>query len=262
MDFPKITIAPGAASLRRRKGREFSVYLLAYTVAERGPSREIRPGWIGLFGSEAETRAVVSNLRAGRVAGAGGETFSLPQRWPLRWTSQPVPGGLVTVAYLPSLFHLEPTGPPLGSSVRFDFAPPLWWIEAQADGLRADFGDDAPDAARAALFAAFLDRRSPLPLLADLRFQLALFRALRDVDELLLDLSDVPTAARFRQIGLDPPLTVSLEQTQLAEIVIRETTRFHREELRHGQARIAADRRILPFPDPSPRQLRLDFAVA
>ena len=257
MRFPTLTIESGG---RRAKGRAFSVHLLAHLVAERGPNQERRPSWIALFGSEPETRAVVANLRAGKNARADGDTFQIPKRLPLRWTPQSVPGGIVTVAYLPALFHLEPAGPP-SDSVQFVFAPPLWWIEALAAELRSEFGDDAPDAARAALFAAYLDRRSPLPLLHHLRFHLALFRALTDDDGPLSP--PTPEAHQsFRAIGLDAPLRVSLSQSDLSEVVICETHRFQQEELRRGQTRIPAGGRILPFPAAPATQLRLDFAVA
>lgn len=257
MKFPTLSIDSGG---RRAKGRAFSVHLLAHLAAELGPNRERRPSWIALFGSESETRAVLANLRAGKYARADGDVFQIPKRWPLRWTFQAVPGGIVTVAYLPELFHLEPATPP-SESIDFVFVPPLWWIEAQAESLRAEFGDDAPEAARAALFAAFLDRRSPLPLLHHLRFHLSLYRALTHEDGPLCPPTP-ETRESFRAIGLDTPLRVSLSQSTLSEIVISETTSFQQEELRRGKTRVPADCRILPFPAAPATQLRLDFAVA
>jgi hypothetical protein len=41
-----------------------------------------------------------------------------------------VPGGVVTVAYLPELFHLEPARPD-EDPVRFVLAPDERWLEAQ-----------------------------------------------------------------------------------------------------------------------------------
>ena len=58
------------------------------------------------------------------------------------------------VATFYTMFHLEPVGP-LPQEVRFVFAPPSWWIEEQAEALAAEFGEDAPDVARAALFCAY-----------------------------------------------------------------------------------------------------------
>jgi DNA repair protein RadC len=48
------------------------------------------------------------------------------------------------------LWHSHPSG-----------APSLWWLREQAEELRAEFGDDAEEVARAALFAAWPTPSAP-----------------------------------------------------------------------------------------------------
>lgn len=273
MSFPTFTIESKAESAGRggrRKGRAFSTRLLGYIAADSlwdsGATHEVtRPVWLAYFGTDQETRAFTANLRCGRKASADNQTFQLPKKSPHRWLAQKVPGGVVMTAYLSDLFHLEPALPP--EDIRFLFAPPRWWIEAQARELAAEFGQEAPDAARAALFAAFLDRRTHLPLLSDLGFHLRLFRAALETDWL-----SRPAASRRERTGfhaaglpacgLDEPLACSVDPEAFAEFLTEQTTRYHKEVLRHGPSRIAGPRRLLPYPVEPPRQLCLDFAVA
>ncbi len=168
------------------KSRAFSARLLGYLTADAlwdggCSSSPRRPVWLSYFGTEQETRAVTANLRSGRTAEAGNLSFELPRKSGYRWLSQPLAGGVVMTAYLPALFDLEPVTP-FVEEVRFVLAPPRWWLDGQAAALAADFGEDARDVARAALFAAYLDRRTRLPILADLRFQLRLYRAALEED--------------------------------------------------------------------------------
>jgi hypothetical protein len=184
-----------------------------------------------------------------------------------RWASpQRVPGGVVTIAYLPELFHLEPVAVG-GGPVRFIFAPPSWWIEEQAALLAPEFGEEAPDAARAALFAAYLDRRTPLPIVHDLRFHLQLFRAAREASwiEPFADrpsASDELVASGIETLGLDSPLACDVDPETLSAFLIEQTALFHKEQTRHAQTRLPAGGRILPFPASPATQLRLDFALA
>jgi hypothetical protein len=151
--------------------------------------------------------------------------------------------------------------------IRFVLAPPRWWIEAQARELAADFGDQATDAARAAFFAAFLDRRTHLPLLSDLAFHLRLYRAALETEWV-----QQPAASRWGSgglhasglaaCGLDEPLACSVDSATFAEFLIQQTTLYHKEILRHGTTRIASPCRLLSYPVEAPRQLCFDFAVA
>jgi len=181
MEFPAFKIEREGKKDPARKTRVFETRLLGYLAADslwEAPRAGdlLRPVWLAYLGTERETHPFTANLRGGARARAAGDTFQIPKRAPYRWSTQKVPGGLVTVAYLPELFHLEPALP-FADDVRFILAPPRWWVDEQAAQLAPEFGEDAPDVARAALFCAFLDRRTALPLVHDLRFHLQLYRA-------------------------------------------------------------------------------------
>jgi hypothetical protein len=153
----------------------------------------------------------------------------------------------VTVAYLPELFHLEPAGPVAGH-VRFVFAPPRWWVAEQAEDLALEFGEAAPDVARAALFCAYLDRRTPLPLIHDLRFHLQVYRtalATGWIYPLSTDRGAVLRGRGAEAAGLDAPLACSVDQDDLADFLIQQTALYH-EEIHLGTTRVAAGRRLLP----------------
>ena len=273
MDPTTFTIAPPEKDRPGRKSRTFSTRLLGYLTAnafwETPRSGDaLRPVWIAYLGTDREAHPFTANLRGGAKAKAGAQTFQLPRRAPYRWQVQRVPQGAITVAYLPELFHLEPASP-CAENARFILAPPRRWIESQATDLARDFGDDAPDAARAALFCAFLDRRTALPLVHDLRFHLRLYRAALETEWVYHAPPDRrPGEPRILDgrghdaCGLDAPLAVSVDASTLAQFLIEQTSLYHQEELRHGPTRIAADRRLFPFPDLASRELRLDAAVA
>jgi len=269
MSFSVLQIERSRGKGRSRKTRIFSVRLLGHITADpfwdcpvSGNAR--RPVWIAYLGTEQESQAFTANFRGGTTAAVGLNPFQIPKSSPHRWSTQKVPGGVVTVAYHPDLFQLDPIAPPT-ERVRFLLAPPRWWIDGQARQLEADFGDEAREAARAALFAAYLDRRTPLPLVHDLSFLLRLYRAARNTDWLheagegsgaLLSAEGTDTC------GIEPPLAVSATQTELAELIVDQTQQFHSQEIQNGTSRLPADRRPLPGPDTSAPQLRLAFEVA
>jgi hypothetical protein len=233
------------------KGRSFSVHLLGYLTADAlwtpgGDGSADRPVWLAYFGTERESHPLTANLRAGRRARTEETILELPRR-AYRWTSQKVPNGLVTVAYLPELFHLEPAGL-LGQEVRFVFAPPRWWITREAADLAGEFGDDAPEAARAALFCAFLDRRTSLPLIHDLRFHLQVYQAALTtswVHGLSERRGEVLRGRGAEAAGLDAPVALSVGQRELSDFLIDQTSLYH-EEIRRGTTRVAAGGRLLP----------------
>jgi hypothetical protein len=147
-------------------------------------------------------------------------------------------------------------------------APPRWWVAEQASVLASDFGSEAEEAARAALFCAFLDRRTALPLVHDLRFHLQVYRAAlaagwthplaspsRRGEEVLVGWG-------AEAAGLDAPVACSVGEAALSDFLIQQTSHYHREEIRRGKTRIAAGGRLLPYPGEASAQLRLDFAVA
>lgn len=262
----------------RRRGRStrtskiFSAHLLGYLAShyfleEPPPERTIRPLRISLFGSDLELRPFLANFRDGTKASTGSTPFQVLKTAGFRWTIQKVAGGAIATGYQPRFFHLEPT-PSDDPRLRFIVAPPRRWVEEQAKALRPQMGDDAEDAVRAALFSAFLDRRTPLPILQDLRFQLRILRAAKDQPW------HFPHEDGRRQgaglwgegiepCGLDDPFAVSVDPSTLEEFLIHHTSAFVREEnLRHGKARVPENCRLLPGSVSPATQLRFDFAVA
>jgi hypothetical protein len=259
MTVSTLTLKRSTGKGRAKKTRTFSVRLMGYLQAnflwDRGVGDEVRPTWIAYLGTESESQAFTSNFRGGHKAETTRKTFKLPKTAPHRWTTQKVPGGLITTAYLPELFHLEPAFP-APERVRFVLAPPRWWIDRQVKRLESDHGAQARELARAALFAAYLDRRTPLPVLGELAFHLQLFRAAREADWVYEPEEGSLASAPFQAVGaqtcgLDEPLAVSAPQKTISEFLIDQTSSFTPKESPHGTDRLAPERRLLPHA-PSP----------
>jgi len=234
MLYPQLTIEP-PAGWTTLKSRSFRARLLGYFTADRlwefgttGGGAQ-RPVWLAVFGTVGEAKPFVANLRAGRAARIErGGALQIPKSSGHRWVTQAAPGGVVTVAYLAELFHLEPPVP-FTEDVRFVMAPARRWVDREAEALRGEFGADARDATRAALFAAYLDRRTPLPLLRDLRFHLQLFQAA--LEEPWAGAAEDGAAGAERGLvtcGLDAPVVCSVDQATLGEFLTAQTAAFHR----------------------------------
>ena len=258
MPVSNLTLKRSKGRGRAKKTRTFSVRLLGYLRADflwdSGLGDEVRPAWIAYLGTEAESQAFTSNFRGGHKAQADRQTFKVPKTAPHRWTTQRVPGGVITTAYLPELFHLEPAFP-APEQVQFLFAPPKWWVQRQEKTLKATWGDQAREVARAALFAAYLDRRTPLPVLGELDFHLALYRAARQTRWVREPDADPFSSGGFQALraatcGFDEPLAVCARQETVADFLIAQTASFTPKETSHGTDRLASDRRLLPDPEP------------
>ena len=274
MSFPKLEIAPApkrtpTTSRRRRtlrKTRTFHARLLgaltADSLSEFGTASDgsIRPVWFAFFCTVGAAKPFTANLRAGRPAKLDrGDRYQIPRSSSHRWTTHVVPGGVVTVAYLPELFHLQPAVP-FTDDPRFIVAPERRWVERQAEALASEFGPDAPDAARAALFAGYLDRRTPLPLLRDLRFHLQLYRAaLEEPWARRLSEDSPPEYVGFRRCGLEAPVVCAVDLATLSEFLTAQTAEFHRRHLR--PARPLTPRELDRGLPTSPRQLGLDLGL-
>jgi hypothetical protein len=253
MTFPLMKIASGESE----KSRIFSVRRLAYLRADRlweprkGKRSQVRPAFLAFLGSRAGCQAFCANLMAEREALCEGETFSVSKKAGYRWMHQEVPGGVVTCWYLPQLFHLEPVEDP--GWVRFVFAPPRWWVEAQAVELRLEVagveGANGQDAAEAALFAAFLDRRTTLPILRELRFQLQLYLAAKEAGFVTRtrDAYQGFDFAGFTECGLRPPLAVCASYPTVVEF-LKEQINTYRETY-HGTTASPAGGRLLSYPE-------------
>lgn len=251
----------------RTVGRTFSVRLVAYLVADDlwdgggGKRSEKRPIFIVYLGTPQESKAFTANFRDGHVARAGYTSFHILKSHPHVWSTQTVPatGDLLTVAYLPELFHLDPvkTDP---DQIRFVFAPPAWWLEREAP-LFEDF-DDPYEAARATLFAAYLDSRTRLPLVADPKFHLLLYRAALEEPWMTPARSSGSSLGgrHYDRCHLVDPHAVSVSPSNF-QILLVQQTKLYFEDNPHGTTRLATDRRVLPDPCPSPTQHCLDFGT-
>ncbi|HEX4952383.1 MAG TPA: hypothetical protein VF017_03175, partial [Thermoanaerobaculia bacterium] len=270
MERKTLTVEPLGTKKRRGKSRAFSVASLGWLAAPglwEAPGAEgvTVPVWLAYFGSEAETRAFTANVRAGRKVKEGGSTvLQLPKKVRYALTWQRVPGGRITTFYLPELFDLEPAVP-IEEKVRFILAPSSAWLEREAATLPSEFRANSLEATEAALFTAYLDRRLGLPLVADLAFQLRLFRAALEEEWTAWPNGEwrrAFAASTPPPAGLERALAVSSTVEALEAFVTRITRDHFEEEIRHGETRVPADCRLLPdAPAPDP-QLRLDLAVA
>ena len=151
-------------------------------------------------------------------------------------------------------------------AAEFILAPPSAWVEREAQALVPRFGDDAYEAVRAAHFAAYLDRRTPLPLLADLRFHLALFRAARQRG-LIHECSETQLRSGLCGQGLEvcgfaDPLFVRASCDEVAELITQETESFAKKENLHGSTLVSRTRGLFPDPVSTPAQHCFDFVVA
>lgn len=254
-----LTLKRSTGKGRVKKTRTFSVRLLGYLQANflwhSGLGEEIRPAWIAYLGTDSESQAFTSNFRAGRKAESDRRSFKIPRSAPHRWTTQRLVGGVITTAYLPELFHLHPAFP-APERVRFIFAPPKWWLTRQEQSLEATYGTEAREVARAALFAAYLDRRTPLPVPGGLDFHLQLYRAAQETDWVRRPEANSHLSLHFNAVGaqtcgFDKPLAVSVKQETFTEFLIEQTSSFTPKESPHGKDRLPPDRRLLPHA-PSP----------
>ncbi len=275
MDFPNLTITHERKSKGRVvKSRRFCATLLTYLTADPlwplgQAGQALRPVWITYAATHEMGRAFTANFRGGRkaeISHGTGEALELPRSAPHRWLSQRTESGAtVTTAYLGELFELDPGE--LKERIAFVFMPPAAWLDRQAQVLEPEYSDRAGDVARAALFAAFLDRRSPLPLVHDLRFHLQLYSAALEAPW-----TQAPRTLRHGEgdlwalvpgaCGLEEPRLVSVSHSDFEAFLKTQTAHYFQKEIAHGTHRFRPDRRLLPYPQRPPRQLRLDLEVA
>ena len=274
MGLPIIRIEVTVEKRRGRKPaktRRFEARFLGYLavggmVENTATGGALMPQFLAFLGTEAETNAVMANLRCGHKASVGSIVLQTPRRAPYRWSAQAVGGVRIVTAYLPEMFHLEPTTP-FPEDLRFLFSPPRSWVLEQAAVLAEEFGEDAEDVARAALFAAYLDRRTALPILDDLHFHLRLYRAAL-AEGWTLDMRSPSYSGNRVSVeglelcGLERPVAVRVEPQEFASFLTTQTQLFYQEVLAHGPSRIESAGRLLPFTGAPAAQLCLDFAVA
>ena len=187
------------------KGRTFRAVMLASVEADplwsggSGSNSSMRPVWAMFAGSDQELRAFMANVTAGRLVMCersrnvyrhGKEDrleFLRSARYQTIWQREEE--GTVATVYLPDLFKVDP-GMVDPSGIGFVLLPPQEWhaeqtlpTSALAKHLeRCKYPELEPDWAHewgttAHLFAAYLDRRTRCPLIADGRFYVQLLAA-------------------------------------------------------------------------------------
>ena len=276
--YPELKIVSGGGRRRGRwnqpKGRDFRGYVLGMVEADElwslGGATSHRPVWMAYVASRGMARPLTANLRGGRLAewGQGSsadDCLEFPKSAGHRWLSTENNGAIVTRAYLPEAFHLDPV---LVASDRVTFIsmPSRAWVTREAEKTRGSFGDDAEEVVKAALWCAYLDRRTALPIPNDLRFQLGLYRS-------ALEHLAVKRQARswshrgfeffgMDRCGLEEPVAMHAKHEDVEELMTAEVQKHFEEEVRHGQTRKRSRRGVLPGAGTPVVQLQLDFGAA
>jgi hypothetical protein len=222
----------------RRKGRSFSATLLAFATANKlwsaGSTDVGRPCFIAFASTDQEVRALAANLRTGRRAKVVNEhswteeTIAFRKADGMRWHFQKNAHGTVVTGYLPELFELDPGMLP--PRVRFIFAPPIWWVERQL----AAHPETDRESVVASYFAAYLDRRTAVPLVNDPVFHRRLWRAAQQRDWYSTPGGNLPARARLylwpkgsaAPPGMELLASVDASHEQVEEFV-REQTRAY-----------------------------------
>lgn len=255
------------------KTRRFTADAVAYIVADdvwgvglNSKERVVRPGLFAFVSSAQQARAFAANLRLGRPAAIDREVgYGEPLRFELlrsagyRFETHQVDDGVLTVAYIPELFAIQPAA--VSSRLEFLCCPPRWWLDREVAALRPAWGTNAEQAARAAYFVAYLDRRSPLPIVNDLEFHVALLNAaIVDGWAWRPDTERKHFAMRGTEaIGLAGGLCCVVTEEAFAQ-TLSDLTLKYLETRPHGSNRIGGPRRLLPDTDAAAAQHRLAAA--
>ena len=224
MHYPKLTIGKPDDP----KGRTFTVHYVASIEASEicppAGSGTVRPVLLAYAGSSSAVRAFTMNLRCGLAAATSSRRYELLRSYGYRYqVTSPSPGRVLTIAYLPDLFHLQP-GVQDHDALRFVSAPPRWWLDEQEALLRPSYGSLARDHARAIAFVARLDARSPLPIANDPAFHHALYlRALEESWISTVDDRDVFTGDGLEPLGLEGPVLCDVSQKTFGEFLAAAT---------------------------------------
>lgn len=196
------------------KGRSFgatcAALITAYgAFAEGCEGKTIRPVWALFANTDSELRSFVANLKGGRKAqppgyGKKGDEsrleFLRSVGYQVSWQRE-AEGALATI-YHPELFRLDP-GLIDPRGISFVLLVPSDWSQAQdvdvatavrhVVGISPHVGEERLSSlvSTAYLFAAYLDRRTRCPLVADGRFYLQLLVAALETGVASLPGSDI-----------------------------------------------------------------------
>lgn len=256
------------------KTRQFRAEVVAYIAADpvwgmgaNSAERAVRPALFAFVAPAQQARAFAANLRLGRPAAVDRDVrYGEPKRFELmrsagyRFDVHTVGDGVLTVAYVPELFAIQPSA--VERQIAFVCCPPRWWVRREAAALRPQWGDEAEDVAAAAYFVAYLDRRSPLPIVNDLRFHRALVAEAKKDGWAFGPAPDDAGGGHFqmvgtRAIGLDRGLCCVVTEDIFARTLSKLTLAYLEEENEDGPHRIRRPRRRLPDAAGAPAQHRL-----
>jgi len=264
-----LTIEPA----KGRKGRTFRAHLFNYLTADSlweggAAGKSHRPVYLTYAGTDQEVRAFTANLRTGRRAvvrdayGHGDGTIEILKSSGHRFVFERSNGTTIVTAFLPELFELDPGL--LGERVSFVWAPPTWWVERQveASALEPFAAEERRELVLAGHFAAFLDRRTPLPILSDPAFHRRLYRAAKAEPWFVEPEGYRHCRGRLfacpdELVGLELAALVDVDHATFEDFLRRETTTYYLSEVPHGTDRIASCRRLLPDPVAAGTQLSL-----
>jgi hypothetical protein len=244
----------------KKKGHAFTFELAAYieakTILGRGASETIRPVFMVAAMSEAKASAVRANLIMGRRFGVlnnhnkWGTRFEMMRSQPYVWEAQRAEGGYLLTAYVAQPFLPDP-GFVDHDRLTFVMLPQLSWVARMAEKLgpiamgkacayvskvlppkrRYDDVDVEPESvvAMAPLFAAYLDRRTRVPLVPDLRFQLQMLVHMLRIRAAVRP--DDTSRSELRSQGLEPlgfgePVMVDTTHKVFEEFAAEESARF------------------------------------
>lgn len=179
------------------KGRSFQAEGLAWVKSSRlNPhnSEDIRPIWLMYGATEESSRAFTANLRLGRCAefddGKKGIVLLKSSKYVFR--HQRCSAGVITTAFIPQFFQLDPgmVDPLL---ISFCILPTAAWLEKRRSYFTPDLyayaefvlslyrseNSEVRDKVvhLSPLLAAYLDRRTRCPLVADPKFHIQLLAA-------------------------------------------------------------------------------------
>lgn len=229
---PRLFLGVGALvtqytiSPKGEKGRSFSAERLAAIRAnglyeDAHNSDNLRPVWAMFAGSDAELKAFMTNLRLGRRADSNKKRmeFLKSAGWQMGWQREEE-GSLATI-YHPDLFRLDP-GMVDPDGIQFVMVLPNDWVQAQqvdpagpAEHVLSLIPEGTsekiievimPLVTASYLFAAYLDRRTRCPLIADGRFYFQILVAALSTGLASLPLDDVDywSGYRHQEWGRNP----------------------------------------------------------
>ncbi len=243
-----------------KKSRRFEVALFSLMTADRywsGSSRTAyRPIYLCYAGTDQAVRAFHANLRTGRQAAVrskhGGDApklLEITSAAGLKWAVSKLKTGVtVMTGYLPELCELEVASLP--ERITFLFAPPEWWVEAQLahPAIAALPEKIRRETVLGGYFCAFLDKRTPHPIVPDPLFHRRLYLAGRSCGWFNAPSGSPSGPGGFWKYpeegedGLAASFMVDVAHPDFDAVLAAETTKYFREE--------SADWLLAPIPEP------------